>query len=64
MAVKDVTLAVADDGGCGESGRKEGGDGLDVVVDVAEEREVSWRVAMVAALHAGVEVEVEVLEAE
>src|SRR5580704_16572391 len=60
---EEVALAVAGDGGGGEPGRQECGDGLDVVEDFSEQGEMAGG-AVMAALQAGVEVEVDVLEAE
>src|SRR5258708_37323059 len=60
---EEVALAVADDGGGGESGWKECGDGLDLVKDFSEQGKMAGG-AVMAALQARVEVEVEVLEAE
>ena len=60
---EEMALTVADDGGGGEAWWKKCGDGLDVVEDVAEKRKMAGG-AMMASLQAGVEVEVEVLEAE
>ena len=64
IASEDVAMAVADDGAAGEARGKEGGDGFEVVVDAEEEREMGGGVSMTVALQAGVEVEVDVLEAE
>jgi len=58
-----VALAVADDGSGGESGWKECGDWLDEVKDLSEQRKMAGG-AVMASLQAGVEVEVDVLEAE
>ena len=59
-----MAFVEAEDGGCGESGRKERRDGLDMVEDFEEVREGELEAWMMAALQAGVEVEIDVLEAE
>src|SRR5882757_7122644 len=60
---EEVALAIADDGGGGESRWKEGGDGLDGVKDLSQQRKMAGG-AVVAALQAGIEVEIDVLKTE
>src|SRR5215471_18278705 len=59
----DVTAIEAEYGGGGEARWKKCGDGLNEVKDFEEQRKVAGNV-MMARLQAGVEVEVDVLEAE
>ena len=61
---ENVALAVAVDRAAGEARGEEGGDGFEVVVDAEDERKMGGGVAVMTALQAGVEVEVDVLEAE
>ena len=60
---EEMTLTEADDGGGGEAWREKRGDGLDVVEDAAEQRQMTGGVMMTSA-QSGIEVEIEVLEAE
>ena len=58
-----MALTVADDRGSGESGGEEVGNGLDEVKDFAEQRKMAGG-AVMTALQAGVEVEIDVLKTE